>query len=216
LQPAVAAGHSLGEYAALVAAGALGLGAALALVKRRAELMAAAPAGTMAALIGLDDAALDGVLAEAAGSGLVVAANYNSPGQVVISGEAPAVTAAMAAARAAGAKMALPLPVSGAFHSPLMGAAGAELAELIDAAPFGDALLPVYQNSTAGPATAAADLKVALKLQMTAPVRWTETVQAMVAAGATRFYELGPGKVLSGLIKRIDKTVAVENSESWG
>ena len=111
--------------------------------------------------------------------------------------------------------MAVPLPVSGAFHSPLMKAAGEELAALIDAAPFRDADIPIYQNTTARPATSAALLRTALKLQMTGAVRWTETVQNMVVDGAAQFYELGPGKVLCGLVKRIDKTVASENAESW-
>ena len=129
--------------------------------------------------------------------GLVVAANYNSPGQVVISGDAAGVGTAMLEAKARGAKMAMPLPVSGAFHSPLMAEAGEELASVIDAAPFRDARIPVYQNATALPATAAADLKAALKLQMTGAVRWTETIQNMIGGGAAQFYELGPGKVLS-------------------
>lgn len=215
LQAHMAAGHSLGEYTALVAAGALDFEEALRLVQRRAELMAAAPPGTMAALIGLADDKVDDVLQGAGSAGVVVAANYNSPGQVVISGEPAAVEAAMQAAKAGGAKMAVKLPVSGAFHSPLLREAGAQMAQLIDAAPFRDAVIPVYQNATAQPATAAADLKAALRLQMTSPVRWTETVRAMVASGATQFYELGPGSVLSGLIKRIDKSVIIENSDRW-
>jgi [acyl-carrier-protein] S-malonyltransferase len=215
LEPAFAAGHSLGEYAALVAAGTLEFEDALKLVQRRAELMAAAPAGTMAALIGLPDAEIDNVLQAASAEGLVVAANYNSPGQVVVSGEPGGVEAAMREAKARGAKMAVALPVSGAFHSPLMQAAGDEMAALIDAAPFRDAQIPVYQNTTALPATAAAELQAALKKQMTGAVRWTETVQNMIGGGAEQFYELGPGKVLSGLVKRIDKGAAVEAAESW-
>lgn len=215
LEPQMAAGHSLGEYAALVAAGSLQLEEALKLVKRRAELMAAAPAGTMAALIGLADEKLADVLEAAGKEGLVVAANHNSPGQIVVSGEAAGVEAAMREAKANGAKMAVPLPVSGAFHSPLMREAGEELSQLIDAAPFKNAVIPIYQNTTARAATEAADLKAALKLQMTGAVRWTETVQNMVADGATQFYELGPGKVLSGLIKRIDKSASSEAAESW-
>jgi [acyl-carrier-protein] S-malonyltransferase len=215
LQPAFAAGHSLGEYAALVSAGALDFEDALRLVQRHAELMAAAPAGTMAALIGLPDAELDGVLQAAGAEGLVVAANYNSPGQVVVSGEPAGVEAAMREAKAHGAKMAVALPVSGAFHSPLMKDAGAELAQLIDAAPFRTAQIPVYQNTTAAPATEVAELQAALKLQMTGAVRWTETIQNIIGAGATGLYELGPGKVLAGLAKRIDKSVPAESSEAW-
>jgi [acyl-carrier-protein] S-malonyltransferase len=207
------AGHSLGEYAALVAAGALEFEDALRLVQRRAQLMAAAPAGKMAAIIGLPDAELDRVLEEAQSEGLVVAANFNSPGQVVVSGAAGGVEAAMQAAKAHGAKMAVGLPVSGAFHSPLLREAGEEMSQLIDAAPFRSARIAVYQNTTAQAATSSDELKAALKRQMTGPVCWTETVQNMIGAGATHFYELGPGKVLAGLIKRIDKSVAVESSE---
>jgi [acyl-carrier-protein] S-malonyltransferase len=177
--------------------------------------MSAAPAGTMAALIGLADDALDGVLQRASEIGLVVAANFNSPGQVVVSGEAGGVEAAMHEAKTAGAKMTVPLPVSGAFHSPLMREAGDEMAELIRSAPFRDAQSPVYQNTTARPATAAADLQSALVAQMTGAVRWSETVQNMVADGTTQFVETGPGKVLAGLVKRIDKSASVETAESW-
>jgi [acyl-carrier-protein] S-malonyltransferase len=209
------AGHSLGEYTALVAAGALEFEDALRLVQRRAGLMSSAPEGTMAALVGLAEEELDAVLSAANSSGLVVAANYNSPGQVVVSGNPAGVEAAMAEAKARGAKMAVPLPVSGAFHSPLMREAGEEMAALIEAAPFRNAAIAVYQNTTARPATDAQDLKAALKPQMTSPVRWTETVQTMRADGSHQFYELGPGKVLAGLIKRIDKTAVVENVEAW-
>ncbi len=205
------AGHSLGEYSALVAAGALTFEAALTLVKRRAELMSQAPAGAMAALIGLADDRLEGVLQSASVGGEIVAANYNSSGQVVISGQHQAIELAMAQAKAQGAKMAVKLPVSGAFHSPLMRDAGAEMSELIDAAPFRDAKIPVYQNTTASGATDVSTLKAALKGQMTGPVRWSETIAAMIAAGADEFVELGPGKVLTGLVKRIDKTVNTKN-----
>jgi [acyl-carrier-protein] S-malonyltransferase len=214
VEPQMVAGHSLGEYAALVAAGALEFEDALRLVQRRAQLMAAAPAGKMAAIIGLPDAELDRVLEESQSEGLVVAANFNSPGQVVVSGAAGGVEAAMQAAKAHGAKMAVALPVSGAFHSPLLREAGDEMSQLIDAAPFRTARIAVYQNTTAQAATAPDELKAALKGQMTGPVRWTETIQNMIGAGATHFYELGPGKVLAGLIKRIDKSVAVESSEA--
>lgn len=206
------AGHSLGEYTALVAAGALEFEDALRLVKRRAELMSHAPSGAMAALIGLADEKLDGVLATARAQGEVVAANFNSPGQVVVSGEPAAVEAAMSAGKAEGAKIAVKLPVSGAFHSPLMAPAGAEMASLIEAAPFREARVPVYSNTTARPATGAPDLKAALVPQMTGAVNWSQSVTNMIADGAIQFVELGPGNVLTGLIKRIDKKVATENA----
>lgn len=205
------AGHSLGEYTALVAGGVLDFEAALRLVQRRAALMAAAPPGAMAALVGLPDERLEAVLQVAGQAGEVVAANDNAPGQVVVSGTRDAVEAAMQEAKAQGAKMAVKLPVSGAFHSPLMREAGAEMAKLIAATPFRGATVPIYQNTTARPATAVADLKAALQAQMTGRVRWTETMRAMIGDGATQFYELGPGAVLSGLIKRIDKSVAFES-----
>ena len=205
------AGHSLGEYSALVAAGALPFEDALKLVKRRAELMAQAPAGAMAALIGLADDKLAGVLESASAAGEIVAANYNSPGQVVVSGAPAAIDLAMAEAKSNGAKMAVKLPVSGAFHSPLMRDAGAEMSELIDAAPFAPARIPVYQNTTAQGTTDVAHLKAALKGQMTGAVRWSDTIAAMIADGADEFIELGPGKVLTGLVKRIDKSVGVRN-----
>ena len=208
---AMTAGHSLGEYTALVAAGALSFEAALRLVKRRAELMAQAPSGAMAALIGLADEKLESVLQSASAGGEIVAANYNSPGQVVVSGAPAAIDLAMSEAKNQGAKMAVKLPVSGAFHSPLMREAGAEMSELIDAANFSDARIAVYQNTTAGGARDAATAKAALKGQMTGPVRWSETIVNMVEAGASEFIELGPGKVLTGLVKRIDKSVETRN-----
>ncbi len=205
------AGHSLGEYTALVAAGALSFEAALKLVKRRAELMARAPSGAMAALIGLADEKLADVLQSAREGGEIVAANYNSPGQVVVSGAPDAIDLAMQEAKNQGAKMAVKLPVSGAFHSPLMREAGAEMSELIDAAPFDEAQIPVFQNTTASGARDAATLKAALKGQMTGPVRWSETIARMIENGADEFIELGPGKVLTGLVKRIDKSVVARN-----
>lgn len=211
LEPQVVAGHSLGEYSALVAAGALDFATAMKLVKRRAELMAAAPEGAMAALIGLADEKLADVLAEASVTGTVVAANFNSPGQVVVSGEPAAVEAAMAAAKGNGAKLAVRLQVSGAFHSPLMAEAAAEMAALLDGAEFNHAAVPVVQNTSAKPATAPSELRDALRPQMTGAVRWTESVQAMLGMGVTSFTELGPGKVLTGLVKRIDKTVETVN-----
>ena len=210
-EAAMTAGHSLGEYTALVAAGALEFEAALCLVKRRAELMAQAPAGAMAALIGLADEKLEGVLKSASVEGEIVAANYNSPGQVVVSGAPAAIELAMSEAKNQGAKMAVKLPVSGAFHSPLMAEAGREMSELIDAAPFVEARIPVFQNTTASGTRDAATSRAALKGQMTGPVRWSETIANMVADGAAEFIELGPGKVLTGLVKRIDKSVVTKN-----
>lgn len=205
------AGHSLGEYNALVAAGALEFEDALRLVKRRAELMSHAPEGAMAALIGLPDEKLDSVLAEARSAGEVVAANFNSPGQVVVSGDPSAVDAAMRISKESGAKLAVKLPVSGAFHSPLMQDAGQEMASLIESAPFKDARVSVYPNTTARATTSASELKAALIPQMTGAVLWSQTVSNMIADGAVQFVELGPGNVLTGLIKRIDKKVATEN-----
>ena len=205
------AGHSLGEYTALVAAGALSFEAALCLVKRRAELMAQAPAGAMAALIGLADDKIEAVLQSGRAGGEIVAANYNSPGQIVVSGAPAAIELAMSEAKNQGAKLAVKLPVSGAFHSPLMAEAGQEMSELIDAAPFVEARIPVYQNTTASGARDAATAKAALKGQMTGPVRWSETIGNMIEAGADEFVELGPGKVLTGLVKRIDKSIVARN-----
>jgi [acyl-carrier-protein] S-malonyltransferase len=215
LECAMVAGHSLGEYAALVAAQVLPFEDALRLVARRAELMSHAPPGSMAALIGASDDALALLLEQARAHGVLVAANDNSPGQVVISGEVEAVEFAVREAKGAGAKMAIRLPVSGAFHSPLMREAGEEMGALIEAAPFETARVPVFQNTTAQPATEAGALKAALKAQMTGAVRWRESVQAMIANGATQFTELGPGKVLCGLSGRIDKSVPCETAESW-
>ena len=210
-EAAMTAGHSLGEYTALVAAGALNFEDALKLVKRRAQLMAQAPPGAMAALIGLADDKLSGVLQRAGEVGEIVAANYNSPGQIVVSGAPAAIDLAITEAKNQGAKMAVKLPVSGAFHSPLMREAGAEMSQLIDNAPFKEARIAIFQNTTASGARDVATLKSALKGQMTGAVRWSETIQNMIDAGAAEFIELGPGKVLSGLVKRIDKSVATRN-----
>ncbi len=211
LEMSLAAGHSLGEYTALVAAGALEFEDALRLVQARARLMSEAPSGAMAALIGLPDEKIEAVLEGARGEGEIVVANFNSPGQIVVSGALEAVEVAMTVAKSEGAKLAVRLPVSGAFHSPLLGDAGAAMAQLIDAAPLMDARIPVYQNTTAQPAAKAEELRAALRPQMTSAVNWTQTVQNMIADGATKFIELGPGNVLTGLVKRIDKTVALEN-----
>lgn len=215
LQAQAAAGHSLGEYAALVAAGALEFEDALKLVQRRAQLMSQAQSGAMAAIIGLDDETALQFVDDVRGSGVLCAANFNAPGQVVISGDVASIENAMRQAKPRGAKMAIKLPVSGAFHSPLMENAGREMQTLIEAAPFRDAQIPVYQNTSAKPATRAEDLKAALVPQMTGPVRWTQTMQNMIESGANQFYELGPGNVLCGLLKRVDKTIPCETSDSW-
>ncbi len=202
-QPDMVAGHSLGEFSALVACGALDWEDGLHLVALRASEMqkcCEAVPGTMAAVIKLPDEVIESVCAELEG---VVPANYNSPGQVVISGEASAINQACVKMKEAGAKRALPLSVSGAFHSPLMEPAREALGKAIEATPFRVPRCPIYQNVTALPSTDPETIKANLLKQLTSPVRWTQTVQNMLADGATRFVELGPGTVLQGLVKRI-------------
>ena len=207
--PAMVAGHSLGEFSALAAAGAMDFEDALRLVSVRASAMQKcceqAP-GAMAAIINLPAETIEEICASC--TGVVVPANYNSDGQVVISGEAEAVAEACAKMKEAGAKRALPLAVSGAFHSPLMEPARLELAEAIDKAPFQVPVCPIYQNVTALPSTDPDVIKDNLLRQLTSPVRWTQTVQNMVADGADSFLEIGPGTVLQGLVKRIAPEVA--------
>ncbi len=208
LTPSFAAGHSLGEYSAHVAAGSLSFEDALRLVRRRGELMAEAgrvQSGTMAAILGLEGAKVDEACAKvrAAGTGTVVAANFNSPGQVVISGEIPAVVAAMAACKEAGAKRAIRLPVSGAFHSPLMGPATEGLLEALAKVTVNDARVPVIANVDASPVTQAVDVRDRLGRQLLGAVRWEESMRRLVDEGATGFVELGTGKVLRGLLKQI-------------
>ena len=202
--PAMAAGHSLGEFSALAAAGAMDFEDALRLVAVRASAMQKCceqVPGTMAAVIKLPTETVEEICASCAG--LVIPANYNSEGQIVISGEAEAVAEACAKMKEAGAKRALPLAVSGAFHSPLMEPARLELAEAIEKTPFRAPVCPVYQNVTALPSTDPVVIKDNLLRQLTSPVRWTQTVQNMVADGADSFLEIGPGTVLQGLVKRI-------------
>lgn len=201
------AGHSLGEFSALVAAGSLSFEDGLSLVARRAAAMQAAcdaQPSTMAAIVGLDDAVVEKLCADAAAqTGLVVApANYNSPGQLVISGAEEAIHVAVEAAKAAGARMAKVLQVNGAFHSALMQPAREKLATAIAATAFRKPAFPVYQNVNARPEIDPARIQQNLIDQLTAPVRWTATLQNMHAAGARSFVELGPGKVLAGLVKR--------------
>ena len=207
--PAMAAGHSLGEFSALAAAGAMDFEDALRLVAVRASAMQKCceqVPGTMAAVIKLPTETVEEICASCAG--LVIPANYNSEGQIVISGEAEAVAEACAKMKEAGAKRALPLAVSGAFHSPLMEPARLELAEAIDKTPFRVPVCPIYQNVTALPSTDPDVIKDNLLRQLTSPVRWTQTVLNMVADGADSFLEIGPGTVLQGLVKRIAPEVA--------
>lgn len=200
---AYVAGHSLGEFSALLAAGALDLPTALRLVRRRGELMAAAREGSMAAIIGLAEGPLEDVCREAAELGPVVIANYNSPGQLVISGASAAVERAMALAKERGAKRAMPLKVSGAFHSPLLQDAATGLAAAIAEAEVRDARVPVISNVSAEPITDVAAIRAELVAQVTAPVRWIASVQRMAADGVDTFVEIGAGSVLTGLAKRI-------------
>jgi len=205
--PACVAGHSLGEFSALVAAKALSFESGLKLVHQRALAMQDAcdeVPGTMAAVLGLEDQVIEDVCAKI--SGIVVAANYNCPGQLVISGEKEAIGLACEAMKEAGAKRALPLPVGGAFHSPLMEPAKTKLAAAIEHTSIQDPICPVYQNVVATGITDAAIIKTNLIAQLTAPVRWTQSVQQMLSDGATSFTEVGPGKVLQGLVKKIDRS----------
>lgn len=199
------AGHSLGEYTALVAAGALDVATALRLVRRRGELMAAANQGTMAAVIGMDEAPLRELCHElATHDAPLVIANYNAPGQLVISGAIPAVDRAKELARARGATYALSIKVSAAFHSPLMQDAAAQLAADIATATLSDPCVPVISNVTAEPLTRAADIRHELVAQMTAPVSWIASVQSMSQQGVDTFVEIGPGDLLTrGMIRRI-------------
>lgn len=210
--PSMVAGHSLGEFSALVAAGALSFEDGLKLVYARATAMQkaceAAP-GTMAAVIGLPDEKIEEVCKECSTPGnIVVPANYNCPGQLVISGNVDAINQACEKLKTAGAKRALPLKVGGAFHSPLMQPAKEELQKAIEATEFSAPKCPVYQNVDGKPHTDASEIKANLIAQLTSSVRWTSSVQNMIADGADDFTECGPGKALQGMIGRIDKNVA--------
>lgn len=211
--PDMVGGHSLGEFSALVACGAVDFESALRLVAVRASEMqkcCEANPGGMAAIIGLPNEKVEEICAGT--SGIVISANYNCNGQVVISGEKQAVEAACEAMKAAGAKRALPLSVSGAFHSPLMEAARVELGKAIEKTEVKTPSCPIYQNVTAKPETDPARIKDNLLQQLTSPVKWTQTVENMLADGATIFRELGPGNVLQGLIKRIASSAGAEVS----
>lgn len=209
--PAFVAGHSLGEYSALVAAGAVSFATAVRLVRRRGELMASAHEGAMAAVIGLDMARLEAACQEARALGPVVIANENAPGQLVISGAHSAVARVGELAREAGASRVLPLKVSAAFHSPLMQAAAEGLRDSVMRAPLQPAQIPVIANVTAQPLLDPDAIRAELIEQVTAPVRWIATVEYMVGAGVDHFVELGPGTVLSGLLKRIAPDAARSN-----
>ena len=214
-KPDMAAGHSLGEFSALVAAGALGFEDGLKLVSKRAMAMQKAceqNPSTMAAIIALPDEKVEEICASV--DGVVVAANYNCPGQLVISGAVEAVDAACEKAKAAGARRALRLPVGGAFHSPLMEPAKQELEKAIAEAPFQTPVCPVYQNVDAKPYTDPAAIKANLIAQLTAPVRWTYIVRNMLSDGVTEFTELGPGSVLQGLIRKVDPNTVVESKST--
>ncbi len=213
-QPQMVAGHSLGEISALVANKTVSFENGLTLVYKRALAMQRAceiHPSTMAAILGMEDAKVEEICASI--PGVVVAANYNCPGQLVISGDNQAVDEACAALSAAGAKRALRLPVGGAFHSPLMEPAREELAEAIAATPFQVPICPVYQNVNARPTTDPQEIQKLLIQQLTAPVRWTQTMENMLADGCTEVIEVGPGKVLQGLFKKVNRDLAASSAE---
>ena len=216
-QPSMVGGHSLGEFSALVAVGALTFEDGLRLVAARANAMqkaCEANPGIMAAIIGLPDEKVEEICAEVTAAGnTVVAANYNCPGQLVISGSIEGINQACEKLKAAGAKRALPLKVGGAFHSPLMQPAKDELQAAIEKTVFAAPKCPVYQNVDGKPHTDPAEIRTTLIAQLTSSVRWTSSVQAMIADGADDFTECGPGKALQGMIGRIDKTVAIRGIE---
>ena len=207
------AGHSLGEYTALVYSGALDFESGLKLVKIRGELMQKAgeqQKGTMAAIVGIDEEVINSICEEASAAGIVQVANFNSPGQIVISGSVAGVQKAIELAKAKNAKMAKELVVHGAFHSPLMEPARKELKKALDDTEFNTIMIPVYANVTAealNPLSSPEEIKKSLCNQLTSPVRWQQSVEQMIKDGADEFIELGPGKVLQGLIKRIDTSV---------
>ena len=204
--PDAVAGHSLGEFSALTAAGAIDFESGLKLVSKRSEAMQKAcdhEPGTMAAVLGMEDGLVEKICADT--EGIVVAANYNCPGQLVISGAVPAIEMACESLKNAGARRALILPVGGAFHSPLMEPARIELANAIDATSFKTPRCPVYQNVVAKAVNDPLEIQKNLIDQLTAPVKWTQSINEMLKAGATSFIEVGPGKVLQGLVKKISK-----------
>lgn len=212
-KPQLVAGHSLGEFSALVANGVLSFEDGLTLVSKRALAMQKAceiQPSTMAAVLGLEDAIVENICKET--DGIVVAANYNCPGQLVISGEIEAINKACETLTEAGARRAIVLPVGGAFHSPLMEPAREELATAIENTIFNEPSCPIYQNVTANAVHNANDIKKNLMSQLTAPVKWTQTMQQMIADGTTEFTEVGPGKVLQGLLRKIDRNVTANGA----
>jgi len=212
-QPDVVAGHSLGELSALTANRTLAFSDGLLLVSQRAQAMQKAcdlKPSTMAAVLGLKDSVVEKICAET--SGIVVAANYNCPGQLVISGEIEAVNTACEALKEAGARRALLLPVGGAFHSPLMEPAREVLAAAIENTQFTAPACPIYQNVDAKATTNPSEIKKNLMAQLTAPVKWTQIVQNMIADGADKFIEVGPGNVLQGLVKKVDRSLETEKA----
>ena len=212
LEPDMVAGHSLGEYSALVAARSIQFYDAVKLVHHRGKAMLQSgieQPGTMAAVVGLQSDVLENICSEASSKGIVQCANFNSPGQIVISGSVDGVKAAMEIAKAKGAKLVKELIVSGAFHSPLMQSAKESLKVKLETTPFYDAKIPVYANVTAKPVSDKEEIKELLYQQLDHPVRWEETIVNMIADGADEFYEIGPGKVLQGLVKRINPNVKV-------
>ncbi len=216
-QPEMVAGHSLGELSALVANGVLSFKDGLILVSKRALAMqkaCEAQASTMAAVLGLEDEIVEKVCTEI--DGVVVAANYNCPGQLVISGDVKAIDKACEVLKEKGARRALVLPVGGAFHSPLMEPAREELAAAIKATTFNEPTCAVYQNVVAKAVINPTEIKENLMVQLTAPVRWTQSIQQMIADGGTEFIEVGPGKVLQGLIRKIDRSVAASGASFEG
>jgi len=213
-QPDMVAGHSLGEFSALVASGAMDFKDGLNLVYKRAMAMqkaCEAEPSTMAAILGLEDEIVERICSEI--EGVVVPANYNCPGQLVISGSIPAVEQACEKLKEAGAKRALILPVGGAFHSPLMEPAKKELEDAIRSTSFKQPICPIYQNVTASAVSDPAQIQENLIVQLTAPVKWTQSAQQMLADGATHFIECGPGKVLQGLVKKVDRNAEVSSAE---
>lgn len=214
LRPSVVAGHSLGEYSAIVAAGGLSAPEAARIVRARGTFMQeAVPVGegAMAALIGPSPEDVESICAEAAQGDVVSSANVNAPGQIVIAGSKSAVDRAIEIAKSRGVRRAVPLPVSAPFHCALMKPAEEKLKPVLESAPFADATVPIVSNVDATPRTAAADVREALVRQVVSSVRWVESVERMIGMGVNRFIEIGPGSVLAGLIRRIDKSVETES-----
>ncbi len=218
IQPEAAAGHSLGEYSALVSANAIQFYEAVKLVRARGKAMQQAGIdnpGTLAAIVGLEPVKVEALCNEASVDGIVQCANFNSPGQIVISGSISGVRKAMELCKANGAKIVKELTVSGAFHSPLMQSAKDELLISLEGTPMYDAKFPVYANVTAKPVTNKDEIKNLLHQQVTSPVRWEETISNMIADGYDEFYEIGPGKVLQGLVKRINPDVKLFGIDNY-